>query len=855
LPGIRCPGNLFHPYLASSHSGLVYVRQIFQAVKSCHAIAPALILTVVVIVQSGTRGVSGPRLRADHEESPKLRELRRQGNVLFRTGEYLRAIQTYENGYVEAKRSGSLRSAVRFLNNLGSARYQIFQYRDALQAYLEARDLATSQRDRESLGALCFNLSSLYFDMGDIEAALESAQQGLKLPDDATARFKARLLIQCARINGQQKESKRAVILLRGAIEASRADLDISSEAQAWNELGNILVESGELQSAERALLEAFRLRKLTHDDRIYFSYESLGNLRALQGDRQSALVLLDRAVEAARAVSASATWNAYYDRGKVKLAQRRWREAFTDFGAAVECARRWRAEVLPADAFRISTEVELHQVYSSFIQLGSRLYAQTGQKHFAEDAFAAAEESRASSLRALWVGPDLTKELPNEYWEALANLHRAEAALMNDQLNEEPAAIRSLRLRVAEMEARAGLDFPRDADNSDLPSVSLIERVRRLLKPTEVFVGFHLGDAGSYSWIVANQGFELHQLPPRAHFVESVGLFVKALYENSPEAILLGNRLYAELFGGSSRRLLDKPIWILAPDGPLFEMPFAALVEGTKSHSDAPAYVVERHAIQLIPGTSVLYNTRTFDTNGPIVVLGDPIYNRADPRLPHGQSRRGRSVGGQAESHAPAQPIELARLVGSAREIEQCAGVWRSHGDELILLKGAAANRQNLVGALRRNPAVVHLAAHVLFPSEHSGPGAVALAFRPEGEVELLSTTEIARMRLRLGLVVVNGCSSASAVTLPGAGLMGMTRAWLAAGARAVIVTRWAVDDQDEGELFRTFYERFLALRGSQDGRSFAELLQQAQLTELRAGGRRANPARWAAYFCVERN
>ena len=824
--------------------------------KSSHAIAPALILTVVVmIVQSGTRSVSNPKLRVDHEESPELRELRHQGNDLFRAGEYLQAIRIYENGYAEAKRSGNLGSAVRFLNNLGSARYQVFRYRDAVRAYLEARDLATSQGDRESLGALSFNLSSLYFDLGDIEASLESAQQGLKLPGDATARYKGRLLIQCARIKGQQKDLERAVILLHDAIEASREDLDTSSEAQAWNELGNILIEGGHLQSAERALLEAFRLRKLTYDDRIYFSYESLGNLRALQGDRQSALMLLDRAVDAARVVSPSGTWSAYYDRGKVKLAQRRWREAFTDFGAALKCARRWRAEVLPADAFRISAEVELHQVYSSFIQLGSRLYAQTGQKHFAEDAFAAAEESRASSLRALWVGPDLTKKLPNEYWEALANLHRAEVALMKEQGNREPAAIRPLRLRMAEMEARAGLDSPPDTDDSDPAGVGLIERVRRVLRPTEVFVGFHLGDAESCVWVIANQGFEFRRLPPKAHFVENVGLLVKALRENSPEAIALGRRLYAELFGGSSRRLLDKPKWILAPDGPLFEMPFAALVERSKAHSDAPAYVVERHAIQLIPGTSVLYRTSASDLNGPVVGLGDPIYNRADPRLPHGQFRQRWSDGGQAESRARARPIELARLVGSARELENCAKVWRSHGDKPILLRGAEANKENLVGILRRNPAVVHLAAHVLSPTEHSGPGAVALALQPEGEVELFNATEIASMRLRLGLVVVNGCSSASAVTLPGAGLMGMTRAWLAAGARAVIVTRWAMDDQDQGELFRTFYERFSDLRGSQERISFAELLQQAQLTELRAGGRRANPAHWAAYFCVERN
>jgi CHAT domain-containing protein len=154
----------------------------------------------------------------------------------------------------------------------------------------------------------------------------------------------------------------------------------------------------------------------------------------------------------------------------------------------------------------------------------------------------------------------------------------------------------------------------------------------------------------------------------------------------------------------------------------------------------------------------------------------------------------------------------------------------------------------------LQRNPAVLHIAAHVLFPPQDSGPGVVALALQPGGEIELLTATEIASMRLKLGLVVLNGCSSAHAPTLPGAGLMGMTRAWLAAGARAVIVTRWAVSDQDDGELFRPFYERLSSVLPSQNRTSVAQLLQQAQVAELRAGGRHANPAYWAAYFCVER-
>jgi tetratricopeptide (TPR) repeat protein len=816
-------------------------------VNSNHEIA--FLIVLLSLVQCSTRSVSNTGVRNTDSEPPELRELRRHGNLLLRTSQYQRAISIYENGYLEARRRGALRSAVRFLNNLGSAYYQLFRYRDAIQSYLKARDLARLQADRETLGALSVNLSSLYFDMGDIDAALESAEEGLKLPDEATARFKASLLLQCARIKGRQKDSEQAVGLLQNAIEVSRTQLDIASEAQAWNELGNALIELGQLQSAEHALLEAFRIRKLTHDDRLYFSYESLGRLRILQGDLQAASVFLDRAVDSARFVNPSAIWSAYYERGKLRQARAQLHEAYTDFGNALDCVRRWRGEVLPADAFRISSEVELQQVYSSYIEAGTRLYQQTRRQRYAEETFAVAEESRAASLRALWAGSDLTQKLPNDYWEALADLYKAEAAQVKGESDGDAATVRRLRLKVSEIEARAGLDFPRDLGDLDRNAGEVLDRTQRALRPTEVFLGFHLGEVESCVWVIWRDRFEFRPLPPRAQIAESIRLFVNSVRESSPEGVTMGSSLYSRLFDGSSPYLLDKPEWIVAPDGPLFDMPFAALVEGSKS--GMPRYVVERHSIRIVPGISALFGATKSDFSGPVVALGDPIYNRADRRL-SGQPALERRAGNGPRSSSAVPRLELARLVGSGREIENSAKIWRSQGLEPIVLKGAAANKESLSEALRRNPAVLHMATHILFPPRYSGLGVVALALQQGGEMELLSATEIASMRVKLGLVVLNGCSSAHAAILPGAGLMGLTRAWLAAGARSVIVTRWAVADQDNGELFSSFYQRLRAFQGFT---SFAQVLQQAQLTELRAGGQRANPAHWAAYFCVERN
>jgi hypothetical protein len=176
-----------------------------------------------------------------------------------------------------------------------------------------------------------------------------------------------------------------------------------------------------------------------------------------MQGDLRSAAELFDKAVESAGAFSPSAMWQFYYDRGKFKMEQGRLQEAFADFGAALKSARQWRAEVLPADSFRIGTEVKLQQVYSSFIEVGSRLYAKTSQTRYVEQAFAAARPS--CKLRALWVGRDLTTALPGECWEALADLNKLEAGW--SPVMRPTCRPSGVAAKVEEMETRAALACP----------------------------------------------------------------------------------------------------------------------------------------------------------------------------------------------------------------------------------------------------------------------------------------------------------------------------------------------------------------------------------------------------------
>jgi CHAT domain-containing protein len=111
-----------------------------------------------------------------------------------------------------------------------------------------------------------------------------------------------------------------------------------------------------------------------------------------------------------------------------------------------------------------------------------------------------------------------------------------------------------------------------------------------------------------------------------------------------------------------------------------------------------------------------------------------------------------------------------------------------------------------------------------------------------------LLTPAEIASWRFDLGLITLSGCASASpSAARSGSGLLGLTRAWLAAGARHVIATRWNIPDES-GALFASLYRNL----GAAPDAGPAQSLRFAQMEMLRSGGWQSQPRYWGAYFVI---
>ena len=94
--------------------------------------------------------------------------------------------------------------------------------------------------------------------------------------------------------------------------------------------------------------------------------------------------------------------------------------------------------------------------------------------------------------------------------------------------------------------------------------------------------------------------------------------------------------------------------------------------------------------------------------------------------------------------------------------------------------------------------------------------------------------------------LIVMTGCATGTGDARAGAGLLGLTRAWMMAGARAVVATNWPVPDVD-GDLIPAFY-RNLRTRNSETN-SAAEALRRSQVEQIHSGTWQAAPSYWAAF------
>jgi len=140
-----------------------------------------------------------------------------------------------------------------------------------------------------------------------------------------------------------------------------------------------------------------------------------------------------------------------------------------------------------------------------------------------------------------------------------------------------------------------------------------------------------------------------------------------------------------------------------------------------------------------------------------------------------------------------------------------------------------------------------LHFATHGVINSLHPDLSGIMLSLfdKDGGEQDgFLSTLDVFNLKLPVDLVVLSACRTALGKEIRGEGLVGLTRAFLYAGAKRVMASLWKVDDAATAELMARFYENMLGPRHLTP----TAALRKAQIAVKRQK-RWEPPSYWAAF------
>lgn len=247
---------------------------------------------------------------------------------------------------------------------------------------------------------------------------------------------------------------------------------------------------------------------------------------------------------------------------------------------------------------------------------------------------------------------------------------------------------------------------------------------------------------------------------------------------------------LYEILLRPLEEFLSDKNL-VIVPSGNLNYVPFQALHDGEN-------YVVEKREVSFAPSAAVLLNLLGKDfTIEKALAVGF-----ADERVP------------QVE-----------------REVETLSTILPN----AQILKGEAATFAAMQTLLQSDDFdVLHLACHGQFRAENPLFSSLHLA---DGWA---TVREAARLRLSDALVVLSACETGLSKVAAGEELLGLVRGFLAAGANALVLSLWTVNDAATANLMLEFYHHLI------NGKSLAQSLRAAQIKFIEQN---AHPYFWSSF------
>ena len=222
----------------------------------------------------------------------------------------------------------------------------------------------------------------------------------------------------------------------------------------------------------------------------------------------------------------------------------------------------------------------------------------------------------------------------------------------------------------------------------------------------------------------------------------------------------------------------------------------------------DGKQYLIEKYSLSYIPSLSVLEYLRKSQRKDSyrILALGNPDLN--DPKM---------------DLPAAEKEVDMIKKI-----FPQTAVYKRSQAAESLIKKSSASYD------------IIHIAAHGEFNADDPLSSCIYLA-KDVGDDGRLNIKDIFDMNISAEIVVTSACQTAMGKIGKGDEVLGLTRAFLYAGANSVFGSLWSISDEATSVFMKEFYTNLKIMDKT-------EALRQAQIWMIKSK-QYSHPFYWAAF------
>ncbi len=827
------------------------------------------------------------------------------GLVQDELGEYDTSLETYQNVLGIYRDADFPRGVGDTLGNIGGVYMLLGRFRDAQRYYEQALAISERLESKPSMSQDQGNIGMCLLGLGEVDAALGrfdraialAVEAGMRQDEAYWTRQKGNGLIQKGRYDEGLAAHRAALVvyedvgaqteLVIGLHDMGRLHLllgDADSAERYFNRALDLGREIGLSRGITQSLLAlgdlSFRRRKL---DVAAAQFEQAQQRAAASGERhlaaesllrlarvhreQQQLVPAAREIDqalaiardiAARSIEAEALlaragldrqggrtqaalggydsaqaalaqsgdpellWQVHFGRAQALEARGDLPGAVQSLLAAVTLIEGVRSR-LQEPRFRSGYVEDKHEVY---IEL-ARLQLLLGRT---DDAFHTAERLRARNYADL-LGGRVAAPLSADDRRTEATLRermrRLRLAIDDEGIEARPAhrqrAVDRLtsELLAAERDYQAFLDDrgPAASSTGSALAIPAMSSIRDKLARDEALVEYLVGPRSLVAFIVTTDRVTaVTTAVSRADLNARVGLLRDLIQRPGDQRWLIPAAGLAALLVDpleDDGRLRGVRQLYVVPHGVLNHLPFALLA---RDRAGSPELMVDRYTLVHLPTAAALLQQKA----GALPALSILAVAPARSRL----------------RHAPEEARSVHAMFGP--------------GAQVLLGKTATESRfKHLAGDFK----VLHLATHGDFNS--FSPLMSGLELEADAVDDgLLQIHEILGLRLGAELVTLSACETALGsgyfADAPAADeLVGLTRAFLAAGSATVMATLWEVDDRASVEIMKRFYDHLNQLGGV----AHAATALAATQRELRASRELGHPYFWAPFILAGAN